>query len=218
MQSRTEQGVLNERKVTLYRRHPTNENSRRGESKLGRAAGLRPGRITLWSVLEAPKPTTVDTRHIVKSSPECLPCATAHSELVDAKRRKDSPCLRSSNEEDGWDTDEHSAYSNFLHHEANRVGETDRSHLNAAIQANSPPSCNPALDKERVDYLFDDFYSRNPAALANGWLALPHHRDDPAMQEKRAASPPIRGVVRALLRPNQPQLVGLLPSLRPTPK
>lgn len=71
------------------------------------------------------------------------------------------------------------------------------------------------MQQDGMGPVFEDFYRRNPAALANGWLALSHHRDVPAWAARSESSPAIDSVVRFLIQPDKPPLLGLMPNLKP---
>lgn len=187
-----------------YRRRAEDENGRHGESKLGRVAGLRPGRITIG----APLKRVVEEENRERKEGALRPragdrgCSTEGLPLGPLSRqRKDDRHTQSplgEREEEGnssWDSDEHSLHSNI--------------HSYQAKYANPPPT-SAGMEKD-AGALFDDFYSRNPAAIANGWLALPHHRDAPAWANREEQVQAIDQAARSLLRPRQAQLVGLVP-------
>ncbi len=59
--------------------------------------------------------------------------------------------------------------------------------------------------------LYDDFYKRNPAALANGWLALPHHRNVPDVDSReQRREEAMTKLARELVRAAQTRLSDLV--------
>lgn len=137
------------RKAT--RRRTLEENARRGESKIGRVAGLRPGRITLKPVqMDVPKPDQKVLEPTVKG-----PCDTRIARSGEHVSGESS-----------WNSDDHSTHSNRLHHDAQ-----------LAERATREGDREEARASQATEYYMNDFYTRNPSAKANGWLALPHHRD-----------------------------------------
>ncbi|ETS61381.1 hypothetical protein PaG_04408 [Moesziomyces aphidis] len=139
-----------------WRRRAVDENARRGESKIGRAAQMRPGRITL------PPPTTT----MAERDP------ASQSEQAD---------------------------------------ETDP---NQAAPENNQERGGEG--RETTPGWVGDFYSRNPAALANGWLAFHHHRfmSSPMDRDEPAS---VEIVASAVVRASRTQLLGLTPHLH-TPR
>lgn len=208
---------------TPFRRRPTNENARRGESKLGRAAHLKPGRLTL-PLPESIMPTIRKSRsrdpELKPTNGASLPGTHSAKEHEKVSREKGEPCTSTADANSSWDSDEHSLHSNLVHHEARQMKASSQSDL-PPIKANATPESKQghgAREEQLRDQveesqcpLMDDFFSRNPAALTNGWLAMPHHRDDPNSAGRQDRSPAIRSAVRDLIQPNQPHLSGLVP-------
>lgn len=100
-----------------------------------------------------------------------------------------------------WNSDQHSLHSNIKHREA--IAHNEKGHFAVA-------------QKDLRGDIFDDFFQRNPAALANGWLALPHHRDVPVWSEQPQSV--VDKVVKGLIRPDRPQLTGLVPAFSSAPR
>ena len=209
-------GSINATKMP-NRRRPGNENARRGESKLGRASNLRPGRITLGSLDSLMPKEPVKARTEVASPLGPSLDAPVHCAYGGQEKHDDDPCASASSGGSSWNIDEHSLHSNMMHYEARQMKERGPE-LGTAIRADPEPSTEVRPGQDSGGELFDDFYLRNPAALANGWLALSHHRDVPAWANRDGPSPAIDNAIRSLIRPNQPQLLGLLPELKRRPR
>ncbi|SJX65165.1 uncharacterized protein SRS1_16024 [Sporisorium reilianum f. sp. reilianum] len=156
------------------RKRPVNENARRGQSKIGRAAHLRPGRLTF------PLPHAMDPF----TGGQCSSTAPfERSDDMETGPARD-PCV---SEESSWHSDEHSQYSIRRHRQGaheNRRGQEERLY---------------------------DFYARNPAAKANGWLSLPHHRY--ASSSRVGGGAAVKRAARAIIQSQQRQVLGLLPRL-----
>ncbi|KAJ9475696.1 Serine/threonine-protein phosphatase [Pseudozyma hubeiensis] len=103
-----------------------------------------------------------------------------------------------SNAECSWNSDEHSAHSNALY----RQTRTERGALREE----------QAQGRKRTEQYVHGFYDRNPAAKANGWLALSHHRDGGV--DRRARSDAIDRAAAGLIKVQQHQLLGLVPSFK----
>lgn len=92
--------------------------------------------------------------------------------------------------------------------------QADATDLNQAA-----PECNENRGEEGRETTpgwVGDFYSRNPAALANGWLAL-HHRRLMTSPMDRGEPTPVEIVASAVVRASRTQLLGLTPHLH-TPR
>lgn len=146
----------------------------------------------------------------------------------DAQAFAEGPSAHTSDKETSWDSDEHSLHSNLVHHQRVLMKQT-RSDPSQPLQAEwhqaseavptaqmpqNGTTTEAATCRNGASHLFDDFYKRNPAALANGWLALGHHRDLPAWAQRSGPSPGLDNLVQALIQPHQPQLVGLMPKFK----
>lgn len=182
------------------RRHRVDENARRGESKIGRAALLRPGRITLpvEGLREVPVKGEGDA---VELSPN-----------ADASTRRDADEMGLEDEADcaqagagSWYSDQHSFHSNLLHQAAKGHGRTSEPYEAADREAGRKMDC--------TEHYFNDFFTRNPAAKANGWLALPHHRRTEGWVAREGRESVIDRAARGLIKAQESRLVGLLPKL-----
>lgn len=176
------------------RRHRVDPNARRGGSKIGRAAQLRPGRITLPPPQALPEAVNRGPGDAVVLEPELNSLSQSRSE---SRPDTEGPSVQLG-EEGSWDSAEHSAHSNLVHRTMKGKGRKKASRQQE-------------VEAERY---FHDFYTRNPAAKANGWLELPHHRRLEGWEEREedhvsAMDRAARGLIRAQRSP----LVGLLPGL-----
>lgn len=190
----TNEAHLDEPVRPRSRRHRIDPNARRGGSKIGRAAQLRPGRITLPQPQALGEVANRGPRDALVLEPESNSLSPSRAEL-----RSDTelgPSVRLG-EEGSWDSDEHSAHSNLMHR--------------AKAEGRARVSRQQQVEAERY---FNDFYARNPAAKANGWLELPHHRRLQGWEERKEER--VSAMDRAaqgLIRAQQSRLVGLLPRL-----
>ncbi|KAJ1023730.1 hypothetical protein NDA18_004713 [Ustilago nuda] len=214
---------------TTFRRRPTNENARRGESKLGRAAHLKPGRITLplpESIFATKaKSEAADKKMqplLVPSAASSLAASRPGKKRENASKVEVGSCPNPSEQPEGaedgssWDSDEHSLHSNLVHHEAKQMKKTQEA-IPPSTTAKSPVRSESGQREEKDEAtcpLLDDFFQRNPAAVANGWLAMPHHRDVPEWMVERDRSKAMQSVARDLIQTNQPRLLGLVPQFR----
>ena len=193
-----------------HKRRSVDETARYGQSKLGRAAHLRPGRITLGQVYSAIKKAQPQEEHVDAATlrPPSTPLSCRADDEVDEKGLNSGPCAPASDGQTSWRSEEHSVHSNMQHHQARLTtsGRADPPPMPAGAQLMPETSAERHGD---AGPLFDDFYRRNPAALANGWLALSHHRELPPGRARSSAA--IDNIVQCLIQPNQPQLVGLFP-------
>lgn len=152
----------------------------RGESRIGRAAQLRPGRLTF-------------KLHDARAPKHSAPTPASFEECNDETQGARDPGVPE--EGRSWDSDEHSRHSNDLHRASVKVEERGKER-----------------QRDATEVYLEDFYTRNPAAKANGWLALAHHRDAAVggrVGEKQAVERAARGMVRA----QQRHVLGLLPRL-----
>ncbi|GAC94632.1 serine/threonine-protein phosphatase [Pseudozyma hubeiensis SY62] len=106
--------------------------------------------------------------------------------------------FNASNAECSWNSDEHSAHSNALY----RQTKTER----RAWQEDQ------AQARKRTEQYMDGFYDRNPAAKANGWLAMSHHRDGGV--DGRARRDAVDRAAAGLIKVQQRQLLGLVPKFK----
>ena len=214
---------------TTFRRRPTNENARRGESKLGRAAHLKPGRITLplpESIFATKAKSEAADKEmqplLVPSAASSLAASRPGKKRENASKVEVGSCPNPSEQpeeaedESSWDSDEHSLHSNLVHHEAKQMKKTQEG-IPPSTTAKSPVRSESDQREEKDEAtcpLLDDFFQRNPAAVANGWLAMPHHRDVPEWMVERDRSKAMQSVARDLIQTNQPRLLGLVPQFR----
>lgn len=171
------------------RRHRVDPNARRGGSKIGRAAQLRPGRITL----PPPQRTNRGPRDAGVLEPDSNTLSQSTSE---SRPDTEGPSVQLG-EEGSWDSDEHSAHSNLKHR--------------AKAEGRAQVLRQQEVEAERY---FNDYYTRNPAAKANGWLELPHHRRLEGWEERKEdRTSAMDRAARGLIQAQRSRLVGLLPRL-----
>ncbi|PWZ02018.1 hypothetical protein BCV70DRAFT_55206 [Testicularia cyperi] len=207
------------------RRRPTDENARRGESRIGRAAHLRPGRISLVPDFAATFRSTKhgsNQRASNKSEQSVQVPQEAKDTQVQNERAKMSGDTGDANPPEPWHSDEHSDYSNERHRREQASCSVQGPPRRRTQQAREQP--HPDSDSRTNDIcddnaagarLFDNFYLCNPAALANGWLAESHHRGyDPPDPDRRVRS--ASSAARELLKYHRNPLLGLRPLKQPT--
>ncbi|SNX86820.1 uncharacterized protein MEPE_05529 [Melanopsichium pennsylvanicum] len=207
-------GSIDPARATVCRRRPLDENARRAESKLGRAANLRPGRITITTLetILAQNPHK-KTRNKDASRFEPTSNDSNDNRNTHADHGPSTGAVPRNRNESSWDSDEHSIHSNLMHYDGQHLKRTQRS------DPQQERTEVPTQFQEEVVWqknaaekaLFDDFYKRNPAALANGWLALRHHRDLPARGDEGAITD---RVAKAMVRSRRPPLLGLHPTFK----
>ena len=164
------------------RKRPTNDNARMGEGKIGRAAQLRPGRISFKIIDE-----TIPNPRGRNSPVEPASHASNTIESIDAP-------VKDTEAESSWNSEEHSQHSNRLYRQAK-------------VPRKDPPH------NRITEHYLNDFYTRNPAAKANGWLSLPHHRHLPAISTGDH-SPAVDHAARGTIQSQTRQVLGLLPNLK----
>lgn len=140
------------------RRRATDENARRAERTLGRAAHLRPGRITLLP-------------HSLQRSEQSFEQNMDYLTQRSCKRLDKDANISAPRSLDSWEFQEHSVHSNQKHEDGI---EAQDSASNVKQEAVDGLKASIPLTKSK---LFGDFYLRNPASLSNGWLAERHHRE-----------------------------------------
>lgn len=168
------------------RRRSMDDNARRGGNKIGRVAGLRPGRITLTPIhltqvgaAQTPHPPMQDHRGFASAMTLC-----------NKDKFVEQPC---------WESDQHSQHSSVVH------GTAKRKRQASVRKRGEHRAC------ATEQYMND---SHTPVAKAKGWLALPHHRGLSGSGDWRGGNRMIDKAAEGLIRAQGRQLLGLLPALR----
>lgn len=171
------------------RKRPLDAVATRGQSKIGRAAHLRPGRLTFG---------LNDAKALLAGGQRSSTAPGLFEESTTAARDRSA-----SEGSCGWQSDEHSQHSSWVHC-AEKGGKE-----------NLPREQAP--EREAAEHYLYDFWARNPAAKANGWLSLSHHRYVPDCSRAHQSSAMTRAA-RVKIRSQHRQVLGLLPTLGPARK